>query len=213
MHRGRVVSATTTRPCVVWHARRTTHGVRRWPVNVCRQTPVRQQHNLTVWSPLRHTTGRTAQCRRQARTALLGHAHVVTAQPQAGRRAAFAHAGHALRGRHHQAVGAERGGDGAARRCAKRAVAGGPVPEAVRLCPRRQAAFHLNGAAARLRVGADATCRTAALAQQQRSQQTRRGRHGKCTRVGSSLQPRARPQHNRNTGAAAARSKPIQRQL
>jgi hypothetical protein len=33
--------------------RRTTHGVRRWPLSVRTHTPVREQMSFTVWSPLR----------------------------------------------------------------------------------------------------------------------------------------------------------------
>ena len=34
-------------------AQLTTHGVRRWPVSVCKHLPVLTQMTLTVWSPLR----------------------------------------------------------------------------------------------------------------------------------------------------------------
>ena len=39
-------------------ARRTTHGVRLWPVSVPTHTPVRVQMSFTVWSPLRAWAGR-----------------------------------------------------------------------------------------------------------------------------------------------------------
>lgn len=36
--------------------KRTTQGVRRWPVSTFRQRPVRQHISFTVWSPLQSPT-------------------------------------------------------------------------------------------------------------------------------------------------------------